>query len=117
MIPAGPAASRRFHIGILALIETPQNLRHPCPTDTEKPGQFRPCFDGPVVEERLIAAGGPFRIGSLPLLGSMLLGIFDADGRLNHVGVTASFTAKRRAELIDELAPLRVSESNWSAAS
>jgi ATP-dependent DNA ligase len=42
-----------------------------------------------------------------PLLGSMLLGIFDAEGRLNHVGVTASFTAKRRAELIDELAPLR----------
>jgi ATP-dependent DNA ligase len=42
-----------------------------------------------------------------PLLGSMLLGIYDADGRLNHVGVTASFTAKRRAELIDELAPLR----------
>ena len=42
-----------------------------------------------------------------PLLGSMLLGIYDSDGRLNHVGVTASFTAKRRAELIGELAPLR----------
>lgn len=42
-----------------------------------------------------------------PLLGSMLLGIYDADGRLNSVGVAASFTAKRRAELIDELAPLR----------
>lgn len=42
-----------------------------------------------------------------PLLGSMLLGLWDAEGRLNHVGVTASFTEKRRAELVDELAPLR----------
>jgi ATP-dependent DNA ligase len=42
-----------------------------------------------------------------PLLGSMLLGIWDTDGRLNHVGVTASFTAKRRSELVAELAPLR----------
>ncbi len=41
-----------------------------------------------------------------PLLGSLLLGLYDGQGRLQHVGVAASFTAKRRAELIDELAPL-----------
>jgi ATP-dependent DNA ligase len=39
-----------------------------------------------------------------PLLGSLLLGLYD-DGRLQHVGVSASFTAARRAELLEELAP------------
>ncbi len=42
-----------------------------------------------------------------PLLGSMLLGLYD-DGKLQHVGVAASFTEARRAELIDELAAARV---------
>jgi ATP-dependent DNA ligase len=41
-----------------------------------------------------------------PLLGSLLLGLYDGHGRLQHVGVAASFTAKRRVELIEELAPL-----------
>lgn len=41
------------------------------------------------------------------IVGSLLLGVYDANGNLNHVGVTASFTAKRRAELVDELAPYR----------
>jgi ATP-dependent DNA ligase len=40
-----------------------------------------------------------------PLLGSMLLGLYDGD-RLQHVGVAASFTDARRAELIEELRPL-----------
>ncbi len=44
-----------------------------------------------------------------PLLGSMLLGLYDNDGLLQHVGVAASFTASRRAELIAELAPMVVS--------
>ncbi|HEY0889452.1 MAG TPA: ATP-dependent DNA ligase [Nocardioides sp.] len=45
-----------------------------------------------------------------PLLGSLLLGLYDASqgGQLQHVGVAASFTAKRRAELIEELRPLEV---------
>ena len=41
-----------------------------------------------------------------PVLGSMLLGLYDGE-RLQHVGVAASFTKARRAELIEELAPLR----------
>ena len=45
------------------------------------------------------------------IVGSLLLGLYDADGRLHHVGVTASFTAKRRAELVEELAPYRVGAS------
>lgn len=40
-----------------------------------------------------------------PLLGSMLLGLYDG-GKLQHVGVAASFTESRRAELLDELRPL-----------
>ncbi len=40
-------------------------------------------------------------------VGSLLLGLFDDDGSLHHVGVTSSFTWDRRAALVDELAPLR----------
>ncbi|MFD7641547.1 ATP-dependent DNA ligase [Kitasatospora sp. NPDC059795] len=43
-----------------------------------------------------------------PVVGSLLLGLYDADGRLQHVGVSASFTMARRAELAEELAPLRL---------
>ncbi len=39
-------------------------------------------------------------------VGSLLLGLYDAEGALHHVGVAASFTAKRRAELLAELEPL-----------
>ena len=42
-----------------------------------------------------------------PVVGSLLLGLYDAAGRLQHVGVSASFTAKRREELLAELAPYR----------
>jgi ATP-dependent DNA ligase len=41
-------------------------------------------------------------------VGSLLLGLFDDEGTLHHVGVAASFTAARRRELVGELAPLRV---------
>ncbi|MFD7846299.1 ATP-dependent DNA ligase [Nocardia sp. NPDC059764] len=40
-------------------------------------------------------------------VGSLLLGLFDDEGTLHHVGVASSFTAARRKELVDELAPLR----------
>ena len=42
-----------------------------------------------------------------PLLGSLLLGLYD-DGELQHIGVSASFTEARRAELIAELQALVV---------
>jgi ATP-dependent DNA ligase len=41
------------------------------------------------------------------VVGSLLLGLYDEEGRLHHVGVSASFTAARRKELLAELAPLR----------
>jgi ATP-dependent DNA ligase len=43
-----------------------------------------------------------------PVVGSLLLGLYDGEGRLQHVGVCASFPMRRRAELMEELAPLRM---------
>jgi ATP-dependent DNA ligase len=40
-------------------------------------------------------------------IGSLLLGLYDEEGKLHHVGVTSSFTWDRRAALAEELAPLR----------
>ena len=37
-------------------------------------------------------------------VGSLLLGLFDDDGEMHSVGVAASFSVKRRAELLAELA-------------
>jgi ATP-dependent DNA ligase len=41
------------------------------------------------------------------IVGSLLLGLYDDEGTLHHVGVTAAFTMARRRELVDELAPYR----------
>jgi len=41
-------------------------------------------------------------------VGSLLLGLYDDSGVLQHVGVTSSFTTAARRELVNELAPLRV---------
>ena len=40
-------------------------------------------------------------------VGSLLLGLFDEQGQLHHVGVTAAFTVKFRTELLHLLEPLR----------
>jgi ATP-dependent DNA ligase len=40
-------------------------------------------------------------------IGSLLLGLYDAPGVLQHVGVTSAFTMARRRALLKELAPLR----------
>ncbi len=52
------------------------------------------------------------------VVGSLLLGLYDDEGQLQHVGVSASFTMKRRAELVDELAPYAVTDVTghpWAA--
>ena len=41
------------------------------------------------------------------LIGSLLLGLYDDGGSLQHVGVTSSFTMAMRKALVGELAPLR----------
>ncbi|WP_212748895.1 ATP-dependent DNA ligase [Nocardia cyriacigeorgica] len=40
-------------------------------------------------------------------VGSLLLGLYDDDGNLHHVGVASSFTAARRKQLVGELEPWR----------
>ncbi|MEN1974845.1 ATP-dependent DNA ligase [Cellulomonas olei] len=45
-----------------------------------------------------------------PVLGSLLLGLWTDDGRLQHVGVAASFPMARRKALVEELAPLRADD-------
>jgi ATP-dependent DNA ligase len=40
-------------------------------------------------------------------VGSLLLGLYDDRGELQHVGVAASFSAQERRTLVAELAPLR----------
>ncbi len=42
-----------------------------------------------------------------PVVGSLLLGLYDDGGTLHHVGVASAFTVARRKELVDELAPYR----------
>src|SRR4029079_7880835 len=39
------------------------------------------------------------------LIGSLLLGLYDGEGTLHHVGIAASFTTPRRKELAAALAP------------
>ena len=53
-----------------------------------------------------------------PVVGSLLLGLYDDRGTLQHVGVSAAFTMKRRAELVEELEPLRLDDVTghpWAA--
>jgi ATP-dependent DNA ligase len=52
-----------------------------------------------------VVAGFRFALDK-PVVASLLLGLFDAAGMLRHVGVVSSFTAARRRELAEELAPL-----------
>ncbi|MGD0438209.1 MAG: ATP-dependent DNA ligase [Bryobacteraceae bacterium] len=48
-----------------------------------------------------------YKKGERTAVGSLLLGLFDDSGALQHVGVCASFTAEKRLELVDFLAPFR----------
>ena len=41
------------------------------------------------------------------MVGSLLLGLYDDEGTLHHVGVTAAFSNAVRKQLVQELAPLR----------
>ena len=53
-----------------------------------------------------------------PVVGSLLLGLYDDEGRLQHVGVSAAFPMRQRAELVGELEPLRMDDAvghPWAA--
>ena len=54
-----------------------------------------------------VVAGFRWHKSGKEALGSLLLGLYDDRGVLQHVGVTSSFTMAKRKQLVKELAPLR----------
>jgi ATP-dependent DNA ligase len=54
-----------------------------------------------------VVAGFRWHKSGQDAVGSLLLGLYDDRGVLQHVGVTSSFTMAKRKELVEELAPLR----------
>ncbi|MBL0421722.1 ATP-dependent DNA ligase [Ramlibacter sp. AW1] len=54
-----------------------------------------------------VVAGFRFYKETRDAVGSLLLGLHDEAGQLQHVGITSSFTMDKRRQLLEELAPLR----------
>ena len=54
-----------------------------------------------------VVAGFRWHKSGKDTVGSLLLGLYDDHGVLQHVGVTSSFTMAKRKQLAEELAPLR----------
>jgi ATP-dependent DNA ligase len=54
-----------------------------------------------------VVAGFRWHKGTKDAVGSLLLGLYDERGVLQHVGVTSAFTQVARVQLAKELAPLR----------
>jgi ATP-dependent DNA ligase len=54
-----------------------------------------------------VVAGFRWHKSGKDAVGSLLLGLYDDGGVLQHVGVTSSFTMEKRRALVHELAPLR----------
>jgi ATP-dependent DNA ligase len=54
-----------------------------------------------------VVAGFRWHKSGKDTVGSLLLGLYDDRGVLQHVGVTSSFTMAKRKQLVEELAPLR----------
>jgi ATP-dependent DNA ligase len=56
-----------------------------------------------------VVAGFRWHKSGKDAVGSLLLGLYDDNGTLQHAGVTSSFTMAMRRQLVEELAPLRKS--------
>jgi ATP-dependent DNA ligase len=54
-----------------------------------------------------VVAGFRWHKSGHDAVGSLLLGLYDDKGQLQHVGVTSAFTMEMRRQLVKELAPLR----------
>ncbi|HEY6927254.1 MAG TPA: ATP-dependent DNA ligase [Steroidobacteraceae bacterium] len=69
-----------------------------------------------------VVAGFRWHKSGKDAIGSLLLGLYDDAGVLQHVGVTSSFTMAMRRQLVKELAPLRKQSldqhpwKNWAGA-
>lgn len=131
-LTAEPLATRRARLeGALATVEPPVHLTRTT-TDVETAREWLDLFEGAgldgVMSKPLDAAYQPGKRAMLktkhertadcvvagfrwhksgPVVGSLLLGLYDGE-RLQHVGVVAAFSMKRRQDLVAELEPLRV---------
>ena len=69
-----------------------------------------------------VVAGFRWHKSGDDVVGSLLLGLYDAKGVLHHVGVTSAFPMAMRRQLAIELAPLRANAMHkhpwreWAAA-
>ncbi|HVQ19348.1 MAG TPA: ATP-dependent DNA ligase [Actinomycetes bacterium] len=128
---ARPFGDRRRLLERLLKTVPPPFYATPVTTDRETAAQWFSVFEGAGLDG-LIAKplADPYQPGKRTLLkikhertadcvlagyrehksggsvGSLLLGLYDEAGVLHHVGVASSFTAARRTELVEELAPL-----------
>lgn len=60
-----------------------------------------------------------YRKGDRPAIGSLLLGLYDDSGVLQHVGVCGSFSLEKRVELVEYLKPYRekaTSKHPWKSS-
>jgi ATP-dependent DNA ligase len=57
--------------------------------------------------ECVVAGFRWYKGGKGKLVGSLLLGLYDAEGTLHHVGVCSAFKQTERAALVEKFAPLR----------
>jgi ATP-dependent DNA ligase len=70
-----------------------------------------------------VVAGFRWHKSGRDKVGSLLLGLYDAKGTLQHVGVTSSFTMEMRRRLVAQLEPLRAQALDdhpwreWASAS
>jgi len=126
------AARRRALEALLARVEPPIYLT-PATTDRGVAREWLERFEGAgldgVIAKRLdahyqpgkramikvkhvrsadcVVAGFRWHKAGAGLVGSLLLGLYDDRGMLQHVGVTSSFTMAMRRQLARELEPLR----------
>lgn len=57
-----------------------------------------------------VVGGWRPKTGSADVVGSLLLGLYDAEGRLHHIGVSSGISAARGREFAEVLAPLSLGE-------
>ena len=124
-------AARQAHLEQI-VTESPLVHRTPATIDRTVAGQWFDDFEGAGLDGVVAKAlDSPYREGERTMVkvkhlrtadcvvagyrphkdgkgvGSLLLGLYDEQGALHHVGVASSFAAPLRAQLVDELAPYR----------
>ncbi len=130
---AAPQAERRILLERVCAHVTPPIYLTPVTRDRKTAARWLKEFEGAGLDGVIAKpAAGPYQPGKRAMIkvkhartadcvvagfrwyrtgkdavGSLLLGLYDDRGKLQHVGVTSSFTMAVRKQLVTELAPLR----------